>query len=460
MIDRCFAESSDDGTLALQPVETRRFASWLSGQQDHVKHWLESAGFRAARDTFCIVPGRDGRPSMAVAGITSSDDPWCLGTLPVALPSGSYRLDADWPPQQKTRASIGWGLGAYQFTRYKQASKSPARLVLDAACDAHAIDNHVRSLSLVRDLINTPAEDMMPAQLADAVLGVATGFGATVTQIAGDELLDANYPAIHAVGRASTHAPRLIDLRWGDPAHPRLTLVGKGVCFDSGGLDLKSAKGMRLMKKDMGGAAHAIGLARLVMSDSLAVRLRLLVPAVDNAVAGNAYRPGDIIRTRAGINVEIDNTDAEGRVVLCDALAEGCREAPELLLDFATLTGAARVALGTELPALFCNRDEIADGLLGAARAAGDPVWRLPLHTPYRDLLDSKAADIVNAASSPYGGAITAALFLEEFVDESVPWAHFDVMAWNVRNRPGRPEGGEAMGLISSFEYLRARFAA
>ncbi len=316
----------------------------------------------------------------------------------------------------------------------------------------------VAGLYQVRDLVNTPAEDMNPEHLAAAVRDTARAFGARVREIAGDALLARNFPAIHAVGRAASHAPRLIDLRWGRSTHPKITLVGKGVCFDSGGLDLKTASGMRLMKKDMGGAAHALGLAHMIMRARLPVRLRLLIPAVENAVAGNAYRPGDVLASRKGLSIEIDNTDAEGRVILCDALTEAAAESPELIIDFATLTGAARVALGTDLPAMFCNRDEVAQCLADSASAVRDPVWRLPLHRPYRELIDSRIADIANSASGPYAGAITAALFLEDFVSADTPWIHFDLMAWNIRSRPGRPEGGEAMGLRAVFDYLHKRY--
>jgi leucyl aminopeptidase len=358
------------------------------------------------------------------------------------------------------RALVGWGLGAYQFTRYRTEVQPSARLAIPQKCSAAAVQNQVEAIYLIRDLINTPAEDMMPEQLADAMARLAREFGGELQQMVGEELLANNFPAIHAVGRASQRAPRLIDLRWGDESHPKLTLVGKGVCFDSGGLDLKSAKGMRLMKKDMGGAAHAIGLARLVMTAALPVRLRVVVPAVENAVSGNALRPGDIIRTRKGLTVEIDNTDAEGRLILCDALAEGGREKPDLMLDFATLTGAARTALGTDIPAVFCPEDAIASRLLASAEREQDPLWRLPLYQPYRALLESKIADLVNASDSPYAGAITAALFLREFVPEETSWAHFDMMAWNLASRPGRPEGGEAMGIRATFGYLVERFAS
>jgi len=298
----------------------------------------------------------------------------------------------------------------------------------------------------VRDLINTPAGDLGPAELATAARKLAKAHGGRLSVIAGDALLKRNYPAIHAVGRASAKAPRLIDLRWGRRG-PKVTLVGKGVCFDSGGLDLKSAAGMKLMKKDMGGAAHVLGLASMVMAAGLPLRLRVLVPAVENSVSGDAFRPLDVLETRKGLTVEVGNTDAEGRLVLCDALAESSREKPDLLIDFATLTGAARVALGTGLPALFCNDEALAGTLLGHGLARHDPLWRLPLHRPYRASLDSPVADLNNISDGPYGGAITAALFLEAFVGDGVPWAHVDLMAWNTGASPGRPQGGEAMGL-------------
>ena len=287
-----------------------------------------------------------------------------------------------------------------------------------------------------------------------AAAGRAAGLRLTV----GDDLLTANLPTIHAVGRASTNAPRLIDLRWGKDNDPRVTLIGKGVCFDSGGLDIKPSTGMRYMKQDMGGAAHVLGIARLVMSQKLPVRLRVLVPAVENAIAGNAFRPGDIIRSRKGTTIEIDNTDAEGRLVLCDALALACETDPGLIIDFATLTGAARTALGTDVPALFCNDDALADDLVDAARRVADPIWRMPLHQPYRKMLDSRVADVANSSGLPYAGAITAALFLEAFVTPGTPWAHFDLMAWNLSTGPGRPEGGEAMGLRAVYAHLANRF--
>ena len=351
-------------------------------------------------------------------------------------------------------------MAAYRFDRYKKATPPAALLFPGSAEAADSARALARAVARVRDLINTPACDMMPKDLAAAVSELATEHGADLRVVTGEALLDEGYPAIHTVGRASSHRPRLIDLTWGDSRAPRLTLVGKGVCFDSGGLDIKPASGMRLMKKDMGGGAHAIGLADLVMSTALPVRLRLLVPAVENAIAGNAYRPGDVISTRKGLTVEVDNTDAEGRIVLSDALADGAGDEPDLMLDFATLTGAARIALGAELPAMFSNDEAVADGIADAGRDVHDEVWRMPLHPPYRELIESKVADIMNGSSQPYGGAIAAALFLQEFVPDGIPWAHFDIMAWTTRARPARPVGGEAMALRAVFEYLERRFRA
>ena len=460
---RCFLDHQPEQAIALITVCASTLEEWLATQTESRASWVKAIGFTPSSGNFCLIPG-ELRPIECVLVGVPKPDPWCLAGLPVSLPPGDYYLHTNhgsamtWSEQDLTRAVMGWGLGAYQFTRYKKSQKSTARLVIPTGCDHAEVDALISAISLARDLINTPAEDMMPEQLASAVQDLADTRGGELHQTIGDELRDKNFPAIHTVGRASVHAPRLIDLRWGDPNHPRLTLVGKGVCFDSGGLDLKPSKGMRQMKKDMGGAAHAIALASLVMQSALPVRLRLLVPAVENAVAGNAYRPGDVITTRQGITVEIDNTDAEGRVILSDALSEGSAETPDLMIDFATLTGAARVAVGTELPAMFCNHDKVAEGIRATSVEASDEVWRLPLHAPYRELIESKVGDILNSATSPFGGAITAALFLQEFVADTVPWVHFDLMAWNVRSRPGRPEGGEAMGLRAVYEFLKQRY--
>jgi leucyl aminopeptidase len=455
MSNNVVAQANADAT-PIKVILSRAYESWLSDQADAVQSWMRESGFKGESRSWAWVPGTDG-PERIVAAVEKLS-PTCLGHLPLALPEGHYRLDAGAAAGAEAICALSWGLGAYQFTRYRPADRPPATLHLDAAGDA--VLRQLDAIYLVRDLINTPTNDMLPEQLEQAIVALANDFDAHCSAITGDDLLKENFPTIHAVGRASACAPRLIDLTWGDPADPAVVLIGKGVCFDSGGLDIKPAAGMRLMKKDMGGAAHAIGLARLIMSEQLPIQLRLLVPAVENAISDNAYRPGDVITTRKGITVEIDNTDAEGRLVLCDALALASEASPELMIDFATLTGAARTALGPELPAMFCNDDDLANGILEGAQQATDPLWRMPLHQPYKSMLDSNVADLANGAGSPYAGAITAALFLESFVASGIPWAHFDVMAWNIASKPGRPTGGEAMGLRAVYAYLEQRFAA
>ena len=452
--------SRTPGCIPMILVIESEFPTWLERQDELLRRWLTVTSFKAKSGQFSLVPGADGQLRAVVVSISRADDLWALGSLPATLPEGDYVLldTAAFELRSLERLTLGWVLGAYQFTRYKQPKRAMARLALDPACDAGRIQRQVEAVTLVRDLINTPAEDLMPEHLAEAVQTLAEDFGATFEQTVGEELLARNFPVIHAVGRASAHPPRLLDLRWGDPTHPKVTLIGKGVCFDSGGLDLKPSSAMRLMKKDMGGAATALGLARLIMSAGLPIRLRVLVAAVDNAIAGNAFRPGDVIRSRQGLTIEIHNTDAEGRLILCDALTEAGTEQPEVMIDFATLTGAARVALGTEMPALFCNDEALAADLLAAAEREQDPCWRLPLHQTYREMLNSKIADIVNASDSSYAGAITAALFLKEFVPNGIPWAHFDLMAWNLKTQPGRPEGGEAMALRAVFGWLEKRY--
>ncbi|MGH8503542.1 MAG: leucyl aminopeptidase family protein [Gammaproteobacteria bacterium] len=453
----CFTALPERPLIPIIPIRRDVFAAWLARQTEQRRRWLAGAGFDIAGDAPALLPGDGGRLDAVVIGVGAEMDAWAFGALAACLPPGNYQVSPN-APIAEAAAALGWGLGAYRFQRYKSSDRETPRLVLNA--DGAAIDAQVRAVCLVRDLINTPAADMMPEQLAEAAGRLASEFGARAQQIVGDHLVVQGYPAIHAVGRASVHAPRLIDLTWGDPQRPKLTLIGKGVCFDSGGLDIKSAGGMRIMKKDMGGAAHALGLARLVMASNLPVRLRVLIPAVENAISGNAFRPGDVLATRKGLSVEIENTDAEGRLVLCDALAEAAAEAPALVIDFATLTGAARIALGTELPAFFTASDTLAEGLTRAAARVSDPVWRLPLHAPYRQMLDSEIADLMNASPESYGGAITAALFLQAFVPPEIEWLHFDVMAWNLRAKPGRPKGGEAMGLRAAFDYLCERFPA
>ncbi len=433
---------------------------WLAGQPPRLRRWVRGVGFEAKAGALCFVPDPEAGLDRILIGTGESADPWSVGVLPQALPVGEYRIEPGDGGPDPARCALAWGLGAYRYERYKAPVREHPRLVVPQGVDHRPLAAQVQAVYRVRDLINTPALDMMPEHLARAVSELAGMHQAQVREIVGEALLEENYPLIHAVGRASAHAPRLIDLRWGDPDAPRLTLVGKGVCFDSGGLDLKSAGNMRLMKKDMGGAAHVIALAGLIMATGLGVHLRVLIPAVENAVSGDAYHPGDVLRARNAKTIEIENTDAEGRLVLCDALVEAASEGPELVVDIATLTGAARVALGTELPALFAHPGRLADGLVAAARDVDDPLWPLPLHEPYRAALDSPIADLSNCTSGPYGGAITAALFLKEFVPQGIDWLHLDVMGWNTRARPARPEGGEAMGLRALFAYLQGRFGS
>jgi leucyl aminopeptidase len=441
------------------PLEALDRAHWpvrakkLSARE---RRWAQACGFEARAGTFCLLPDVSGNAARVLAGVDATAPQFALGAFPSLLPAGDYRLDNEL--LSATDAALGWALGAYRYSRYVAEPPAPPRLCLPRTV-LDQIAPLVEAICQVRDLINTPTEDLGPAQLCDAVRKLASGHRAKFREWNGDELLRAGFPTVHAVGRASTQIPRVAELRWGKASDPLLALVGKGVCFDSGGLSIKSADGMRWMKKDMGGAAHAIALARLVMAAKLPVRLLLIIPAVDNAISGNAFKPGEVIRTRAGVSVEVDNTDAEGRLILCDALAACAEEKPDLLIDFATLTGAARVALGPELPALFANDDASAEKLLAASRAQHDPLWRLPLWHPYRTMLASHVADLVNTGSSRHAGAITAALYLERFVPPSVPWLHVDVYAWNDSDRPGHPRGGEAQSLRAFFAFLRERYS-
>jgi leucyl aminopeptidase len=450
-------EEGSETAIPILPLERERFKEWQTHLSAGRKEWLAASGFTAEAGTVCLVPDAKGRPERVLFGLDPAD-PWCWANLPPKLPKGFYRIEAALDAHSTAWVAMAWQLACYQFTRYRgRDGREWPLLAWPATADRGYVSRTVAAIHMVRDLVNTPAADMGPEELAAAAAGLAERKGARVKVTVGEALLQENYPAIHAVGRASPRAPRLIDLRWGDERAPKVTLVGKGVCFDSGGLDLKGAVNMKLMKKDMGGAANVLGLASMVMDAQLPVRLRVLIPAVENVVSGNAFRPLDVLRTRKGISVEVGNTDAEGRLVLADALAEGDREKPALLIDLATLTGAARTALGPDLPALFTPDDALAADLLAAGVEVADPLWRLPLWKPYRRMLDSKVADINNAHDSPYAGAITAALFLQEFVSPATPWAHLDIFSWNPAARPGRPEGGEAMALRALYRVIEER---
>ncbi len=426
-----------------------------------------AAGFKGKAGQILILPAPDGKPGVVMAG-TGSEKPdlWDWSAIAAKLPGGVYRLDS--PPDHPTYAALGWALGGYRFDRYREKSDDAlVRLVWPEGADRTLVTATLTAITLVRDLVSTPTSDMGPQELAMTADQLASQYQAKIRHIVGNDLLAQNYPLIHAVGRAATdgrsqdpRAPRLMDLTWGDEKAPKITLVGKGVCFDTGGLDLKPASNMKLMKKDMGGAAHALALASMIMEVKLPVRLRVLVPAVENSVSGNAFRPLDIVPSRAGLSVEIGNTDAEGRLILADALAEAMTEKPDLLIDFATLTGAARVALGPDLPALFCNNEGFVTELLQHSQKEADPLWRMPLWAGYGKMLESKIADVNSAPDNGFAGAITAALFLQKFVKPEVPWAHIDLFAWNPSDKPGRPQGGEAFAIRAIFSLLRARYGS
>lgn len=447
---------------SIRLVDKPGLEPWLKTLTPAQRAMVEAQKFAAGGYQFAFVP--EGEHWSVVSGVANvaSLSSWCMAKLAEVLPPGTYR-PADLQPG---KAAYGWVTGQYRFDRYKAAPKADAaartgpRILLSGEPATIApILAEAAAVARVRDLVNTPSEDMGPAALEAEARALAALHRADLTVSTGDAL-EQGFPMIHAVGRAAArhHAPRLIELEWGDPKHPRLAIVGKGVTFDSGGLDIKPSSGMALMKKDMGGAAHAIALAGLVMGAGLKVRLHLLVPAVENAIAGNAFRPGDVLRGRNGTTVEITNTDAEGRLVLGDALVRASEEKPEFILDFATLTGAARVALGPDLPALMARRDETAAGLIAAGLAHDDAVWRLPLPEAYREFLKSDVADCVNSPANGFAGASVAGLFLDRFVGEGIDWAHFDTFAWRPVGKPGRPKGGEALGLRAAWHYLQERF--
>ncbi len=421
------------------------------------RRWLATLGFDGSPDTHALVARADGGLAEVWAGVRGTDDPFALAALPRKLPPGLYRLGDAGLQMDDEAAALSWELGCYRFDLYKPNARELARLQLPSSAGSSRGAVLAAAMVAVRDLVNTPAEHLGPEQLAEVVRLLAKQHGAKFREVTGNALLK-GFPAIHAVGRAAERAPRLIELNWGDPQDPSVTLVGKGVCFDSGGLDIKGADGMRWMKKDMGGAANAIGLASMIMALKLPLRLRLLIPAVENAIAGNAYRPGDVIKTRAGVHIEIGNTDAEGRVILCDALALAVETPPDLLIDLATLTGAARVALGPQLPALFCRDTALARQLVDRGMTLDDPLWHMPLWQPYHGGIESDIADIVNTGKGGMAGAITAALFLADFVPDTVPWLHIDLFAWNDAPRPGRPVGGEAQTLRALLALLEERF--
>jgi leucyl aminopeptidase len=446
---------------AAKPVWFVDAASWDAARGKlpaAARAFAEAAAFKPEAGTHLLVPGADGAIVGCLFAVEDGKakhrDPLLAGKLAAILPAGVWRFEG--APDARL-AALAFALGTYRFTRYRKSETKPPQLALPEGVDERALSRAVEAIFLARDLINTPSNDMGPAELDQAARDLAGRHGAGVQVTSGDELRR-NFPLVHTVGRGSARPPRLIDLVWGDAKHPKVTLVGKGVCFDTGGLDIKPSAGMLLMKKDMGGAAVALGLAHMIMDAKLPVRLRVLIPAVENSVSGDAFRPGDIFKSRKGLTVEIGNTDAEGRLILADALSLADEEAPDVMIDFSTLTGAARVALGPELPAAFTDDDGFADELARLATAEADPVWRLPLWKPYAPMLDSKIADINNIAGSPFAGAITAALFLSRFVEKAKTWLHLDLFAWNPAAKPGRPEGGEGQTIRALFALIAGRY--
>ena len=430
-----------------------------TGLTETQARWAEANGFSGQRGRLLAVPGATGAIDLYLFGLGSlaGRSPLVFGLAGAALEPGRYRLAGE--IADPTLAALGFELGAYRFDRYRKPRKSH-ELVVPEGADALELARLIESAALARDLVNTPANDLGPDALERAVRAVADRHGAAFVSHVGDALLSQNFPLIHAVGRAAHEAPRLVDFTWGNPAHPKVTLVGKGVTFDTGGLDIKPSASMLLMKKDMGGAANVLGLANCIMDARLPVRLRVLIPIVENAIAGAAFRPGDVLVARDGTSVEIGNTDAEGRLILADALALADEGAPALLIDMATLTGAARTALGPDLPPLYTHDDDLAGALMQAGRAVDDPLWRLPLHLPYEGLIASRIADINNAGSSGFAGSITAALFLNRFVKHARAWAHLDIFAWAPEARAGRPYGGTDQGQRAVYTYLKSRFGA
>ncbi|MDW4498308.1 leucyl aminopeptidase family protein [Sulfitobacter sp. D35] len=450
-----FAEPTDQ-SIPLHVLAEDEVPDWLEQQPETTQAWVRATGFSGALGQTCILPDTSGGITAALAGYGTAEKRlrgrFHLASCAARLPAGTYRIESGLDADQLSLEALGWLLAGYRFDRYKDASAMSAHLVAPEGVDSRRIEALAAGEALSRDLINTPASDMGPAELEDAARDLAKTHGAEISVTTGADLLSANLPMIHAVGRASERAPRLIDLTWGDQG-PRLTLVGKGVCFDTGGLNIKPGSSMKLMKKDMGGAASVLGLAHMIMATGAQVRLRVLIPAVENSISGNAFRPQDVLTSRKGLTVEINNTDAEGRLVLADALALADEEAPDLIVSMATLTGAARVAVGPDLAPYYCDDDGFVAALEHAARAEADPVWRMPFHPPYEKMIEPDIADLDNAPSGGFAGSITAALFLRRFVTRS-RYAHFDIYGWQPSDAPARPKGGVGQATRALFAAL------
>lgn len=447
--------ASADSPARLHLFRSGDWSEASAGLSDAIKAQAKAQGFKGGSGDMVIVASPEGEIADVLFGLGETSDALAVAALSGKLPTGDYEVARD-GGMPMANIAAGWADGAYRFDRYLKDKAAPPRLVVGDGGDAEALDREADAIALLRDLINTPAQDMGPAGIEAAIRVLAEQYSADLSVITGDDLLKENYPMVHAVGRAAPEAPRFMELSWGNPDHPELALVGKGVAFDTGGLNLKPGAGMKLMKKDMGGSAHVIALAKLVMSSNLPVRLKLYVPAVENAIGRDAFRPSDILQTRKGLTVEIDNTDAEGRLILGDALTRACESDPDLLVDFATLTGAARVALGPDLAPFYTDDGDLADAISAAGAVAGDPVWRMPLWDPYKSMLKSSVADIQNSGGR-FAGSITAAIFLKQFV-EARRWVHLDVWGWR-QSKFGRPEGAAACGLRAIWAMLRTRYA-
>lgn len=461
MRETLIRQSDAQSSVPIVAVDAESLETVLTGLGETAKVWCQANGYSAKPSSFQLVPGLSGDLQAVLFGVDSGGnaDPFSLGSLANALPSGDYDLADGFPGAAE--ASLAFALASYKFDRYSASSnKKVVRLCVPSDVDLNRLSAVLDGVQLARDLINTPANDLGPEELASAVEALFVENGGSGQITVGDDLLRHGFPMVHAVGRASTRAPCIADYSWGAEDAPRVTLVGKGVIFDTGGLNLKPGNSMTLMKKDMGGAANVLGLASMIMAAKLPVRLRVIVPCVENAVSGNAFRPGDILNSRKGLTVEIGNTDAEGRLILADALALADEESPEVLIDMATLTGAARVALGPDLPPFYTDDEALAEDIAVMSEAATDPLWRLPLWKPYMKYLDSKVADInhINTSGTGYAGSITAALFLSRFVEKAESWVHFDIFGWTPAEKPGKPMGGEAQGIRALFDLLSERY--
>jgi leucyl aminopeptidase len=458
-----FNVDSPDNLVPITIIDNEKYEKWFRKQLKRVQKWLEESGFIPKIGNFSLMPSPKGGVERVLIITENGGNIWSLADMPYKLPEANcYYIDytevviSDYALQQMM---IGWGLGCYRYSEYKESERSFARLRIPSRCFPDSIENVVNGVAFVRDLINTPTSDMNTQELVEIAQMIADRFQADLMEISDIELLEQLYPGTYTVGKASESIPRVIDMRWGDKDKPKVTLIGKGVMFDSGGLNIKPENSMKNMKADMAGAACVLGLAHMIMTANLPIRLRVIIPIAENAIAGNAYRPGDIIRYRNGMTVEIFSTDAEGRLLLADALIEAASDGTDLIMDFATLTGAARVALGTEISALFTNSPQYAEKILHFAAQESDPIWMLPLYEQYRNLLKSDIADMSNCSEKRYGGAITAALFLKSFVPDNIPWIHFDIPGTNEEAKPGRPVGGEASAVRAVFEFLKQTFA-